>query len=658
MAWRASRSGHCTRIVATAVLAAMAGAAELAAEPRHGMSAFGALKYLPAFSHFDYVNPNAPKGGRFAHVGSGGRLTFDSFNPFILKGDAAQGVDALVFESLMVRAQDEPDAMYGLIASSVDIAKDAMSVVFQLRREARFSDGTPLTADDVVFSFETLKTKGHPFFRTQLRDVLGAKALDAHAVRYEFTGSQVRDLPLSVGGLPVLSKAYYTRNNFEETSLQPPVGSGAYVVSTFRQGSSVTYRRRPDHWAANLNVSRGRFNFDEIRFEYFRDRTAALESFKAGDYDFREEFTSRDWATAYDIPQVRDGRIQRLTLPDESPSGAQGFFINSRRDKFKDPRVRRALDLAFDYEWMNKNLFYGLYERTASYFENSDMKAKGLPSPAELALLEPFKHRLPPEMLTSEPYSPPVSDGSGADRVRLREAVKLLAAAGWTIRTETIDDVACGFICRSMRRIGLGVLRTEQILRNARGETLDIEFLATDPTTERIANPYAQNLKLIGIQASIRRIDAAQYERRVKSFDFDIVTQRYVLRLTPGPELNNYFSSQAAITDGSFNLGGIADPVIDALIAKVQEAKTRGDLLTATHALDRVLRAGHYWVPHWYKAAHNLAYWERFGRPAVKPKYDRGVVDTWWYDQGKAAKLSPSTPQAIPATTLVPDRKQ
>ncbi len=609
------------------------------AEPRHGISAFGELKYPRDFKHFDYVNPNAPKGGRFNHVGSGGRLTFDSFNPFILKGDPAQGLGELVFESLMVRAVDEPDAMYGLIAQSADIAKDRMSVVFELRPEAHFANGSPLTADDVIYSFLTLKEKGHPVFRSQLRDVVTAVKLGPHRVRYEFKGEQIRDLPLIVAGLPVLSKAYYAKVNFEETTLQAPVGSGPYAVGDFKQGSSVTYKRRADYWGAKLNVTQGRFNFDEIRFEYFRDRTAALESFKAGDYDFREEFTARDWANAYDFAAVRDGRVQRLTLPDESPSGAQGFFINTRRDKFKDPRVRRALDLAFDYEWMNKNLFYGLYQRTASYFENSPMKASGPPSAAELALLEPFRHRLPTDVMTGDPYSPPVTDGSGADRQKLREAVKLLAAAGWAIKTETVDKQDCGTACSLMRTLGVGNRDTEQVLRNARGEMLEIEFLTNEPTMERIVTPYTQTLRLLGIRATVRRVDAAQYERRVKSFDFDVVTQRYVMRLTPGPELLNYFSSQSAVTDGSFNLAGIADPVVDALTAKVLEARSREDLLAATRALDRVLRAGHYWIPHWYKAAHNIAYWNKLDRPETKPKYDRGVLDTWWYDSAKAAKL-------------------
>ena len=628
----------------------------LAAEPRHGHSAFGELKYARDFKQFDYVDPNAPKGGRLSQVGNGSRLTFDSFNPFILKGDAAQGVDQLVFESLMVRAHDEPDAVYGLIAQSVDVAADGLSATFDLRPQAQFADGSALTADDVAFSFEILKTKGHPVYRSQLRDVVRAEVVGPHRVRFVFAGREVRDLALTVAELPVLSKAYYSAHAFEETSLVAPLGSGPYRIGDFKPGAFVSFKRRPEHWARDLNVNRGRFNFDEIRFEYFRDRTAALESFKAGDYDLREEFTARDWATAYDIPQVRDGRIQRLTVPDASPSGAQGFFVNPRSPKFKDPRVRRALDLAFDYEWMNKNLFYGLYTRTASYFENSDMKADGPPTAAELTLLEPFRASLPAEVFGRPPHSSSVSDGSGTDRTRLREAVRLLADAGWTIRTETADDVGCGTLCRFFGSLGVGNPSNELVLRNARGETFDIEFLSPEPTFERILNPYVQSLALLGIKARIRRVDAAQYERRVKSFDFDIVTQRYVMRLTPGPELHNFFSSTSARTDGSFNLAGIGDTVVDALISHVLEAHSRAELLAATRALDRVLRAGHYWIPHWYKAQHNLAFWNRFGRPALKPRYDRGILDTWWYDAEKAGRLARSAPaeSVVPANTLAP----
>lgn len=595
------------------VLAALTflSASAVAGGASHGLSAFGELKYPVGFKHFDWVNPDAPKGGRLAMIGTAARTTFDSFNPFILKGDAAQGLDVL-FDALMTRAADEPDAVYGLVAETAELAPDRGAVTFRLRPQARFADGSALTSEDVVFTFKILKEKGHPIIRSQLADVTAAEAPDPLTVRYTFTGTQTRDLALIVAGLPILSKAYYATREFDQTTLEAPLGSGPYKLGDYKQGVYVSYRRRDDYWGKDLPVNRGRFNFDELRYEYYRDRTAELESLKAGAYDLREEFTSRDWATAYDIPAVKEGRLLKVTLPDQNPSGAQGFFLNTRRPKLADVRVRKALDYAFDYEWTNKNIFYGLYTRTSSFFENSDMKANGKPTAGELALLEPFRAQLPPEVF-GEPYVPPVSDGSGQDRKLLREAGRLLSQAGWEIKDG--------------KRV------------NAGGEALELEFLITDPTSERILTPYVKNLQSIGVQSTIRRIDAAQYQRRVKVFDFDIISQRYSLRLTPGVELRSFWGSQAATIDGSYNLPGISHPAIDALIAKVTEAKSRDELNTATRALDRVLRAGHYWVPHWYKAAHHVAHWDKFGRPPMQPRYDRGITHTWWYAADKAARL-------------------
>jgi microcin C transport system substrate-binding protein len=585
-----------------------------AAERTHGLSAFGALKYPADFKHFDYVNPDAPKGGRLATIGTGAVLTFNSFNPFIRKDDAAQGLE-LLFDSLMVRATDEPDAVYGLLAHSAELAADRRSVTFFLRPEAKFRDGAAVTAEDAVYAFTVLSDiqRARPQYALPLRDVEKAEALDKHTVRYSFKGENVRDLPQTVAMLPVLSKAWYEANSFDKASLDAPMGSGPYEIAHFRQGAYVAYKRRPDYWGKDLPVNRGRFNFDEIRYEYFRDRTAGLEGLKAGAYDLREEFTSKSWATEYDIPQVKDGRIKLATLPDESPSGAQGWFINTRRAKFADRRVRKALDYAFDFEWTNKNLFYGLYQRTHSFFANSELEAKGPPSAAELALLEPFKDKLPPEVF-GEPYKPPVSDGSGRDRRQLAAASKLLDEAGWKVGPDGVRA-------------------------NGSGEKLTIELLMEEPQLERIFAFYAEKLRGLGIQASLRQIDSAQYQVRLKSFDFDLDMSRFVLDLTPGPEMRNFMSSEAASTEGSFNLAGIADPAVDALIAHVINARNRDELRTAAHALDRVLRAGHYWVPQWYKGSHNLAFWDRFSWPAVKPKYDRGVIDTWWYDAAKAAKL-------------------
>jgi microcin C transport system substrate-binding protein len=582
-----------------------------ASERKHGLSAFGDLAYPANFDHFNYADPNAPKGGTFSLVGWGGVATFNSLNNYILKGDAAQGLE-LLFDTLMTPAADEPDAVYGLVAESAEVADDKMSVTFYLRPEAKFADGRPLTADDVVYSFEALKTKGHPIYHQILEDVVKAEALDPHTVRYTFKGELVRDLPLTVAGLPILSKAYYATHPFDQTTLDPPLGSGPYVVDSLAQGRTITYRRNPDYWAKDLPVNRGRWNFDKIRFEYFRDRTAGMEAFKAGAYNFREEFTSKVWATEYDFPAIRDGRVKKEVLPDETPSGTQGFFLNTRRDALKDPRVRKALDLAFDFEWTNRNVFYGLYTRTVSFFENSPMKAEGTPSEAERALLTNLGVPVSNETLAPA-YVPPKSDGSGQDRNILVEAGKLLDEAGWTIKN------------------GVRV--------NDKGEPLKLEILFFEDVFQRLVTPYVKNLKLLGIDAHMRMVDPAQYQQRLKSFDFDITTERYQMRNTPGVELRSYFGSQAAKMSGSLNLAGISDPAVDVLIERVIAAKSRDELNTAARAIDRVLRAGHYWVPHWYKPSFNVAYWDKFSRPAVKPRFDRGILDTWWYDEAKAAKL-------------------
>ncbi len=596
------------------------------AEPEHGLSAFGDLAYPAGFSHFAYANPDAPKGGTFSLVGWGGVATFNSLNNYILKGDAAQGLE-LLFDSLMTPAADEPDAVYGLVAESAETADDRMSVTFHLRPEAHFADGSALTAEDVAFSFDALKTKGHPLYHQMLEDVVKAEAVDPKTVRYTFKGELVRDLPLTVAALPIFSKAYYAKQPFEETTLDPPLGSGPYLVDEVAQGRTIVYRRNPNYWAKDLPVNRGRFNFDKIRFEYFRDRTAGMEAFKAGAYDFREEFTSKVWATEYDFPAIRDGRVKKEVLPDETPSGTQGFFLNTRRPPLNDPRVRKALDLAFDFEWTNRNVFYGQYQRTESFFENSPMKAEGAPSEAERALLTNLGVPVSEEAL-GPAYVPPKSDGSGQDRNLLVEAGKLLDEAGWTVKN------------------GVRV--------NAKGEPLKLEILFFEDVFERLISPYVKNLKLLGIDAHMRLVDPAQYQQRLKAFDFDITTERYTMRNTPGVELRSYFGSAAAKMDGSLNLAGISDPAVDALIERVIAAKSRDELNIAARALDRVLRAGHYWVPHWYKPSNTIAYWDKFSRPEVKPRFDRGILDTWWFDKAKAAKLAAVTQS--PDETGAPER--
>ena len=399
------------------------------AAPSHGLSVFGDLKYAASFNHFDYVNPDAPKGGRMALIGPVANDTFDSFNGYILKGDAAQGLE-LMFDTLMARAMDEPDAVYGLVAKTADLAADRKSLVFELRPEAKFADGTRLTAEDVCDSFRLLSTLGHENIRLTIKDVEACDVLAPYSVRYRFKGAGIRDLPLSISALPIFSKVYYAQHDFAKTSLEAPLGSGPYKIKNYRTGEYVAYERRADYWAKDLPVNRGRYNFAEVRFDYFRERTAGFEALKSGVIDLREEYTSRDWATAYDFPALKDGRVKKTTLPDETPSGAQGYFFNLRREKFQDIRVRRAFNLAFDFEWTNKNLFYGLYDRTASFFEVSPLKATGAPPAEELAILEPMRAMLRPEVFSAAEL-PPVSDGSGQDRKLLRQASELLDQAGW-----------------------------------------------------------------------------------------------------------------------------------------------------------------------------------------------------------------------------------
>lgn len=599
------------RAVIAGALGTLLLVAPAAAEPRHGLSAFGELALPEKFDRLPYVNPDAPKGGRITTLGTAGRITFDSLNGFILKGVAAQEL-TLLFDTLMVRNFNEPDAVYSLVAKTADVAPDRMSVTFALDEAATFADGSKLTAQDVCATFGLLKEKGHPRFQISLGDVESCAVDAPYQATYKFTGSNVRDLPTTVALLPIFSKAFYEANEFDKTTLAPPLGSGPYKVKQLKQGQFITYERRDDYWAKDRPVNRGRYNFDEIKLLYFRDRTAELEAIKAGNLDLREEFTSKSWATEYDIPAVKEGRLIKETLPDERASGAQGFFLNMRRDKFADVRVRQALDMAFDFEWTNKNLFFDAYRRTGSFFENSVLRASGNPTPAEQTLLEPLKDRLPATAFEVA-YEPPVSNGSGQDRKLLRAAANLLSEAGWEIKDGS--------------RV------------NAEGKRLSVEFLIFAPTFERVIGPYVRNLKLLGIEASIRQVEAAQYQERLKNFDFDAVVQRFSMSETPGVELKAFFGSANAETPGSFNLAGIKSEAVDALIDKIMQAEDRKTLTVAAKALDRVLRAEQFWVPQWYKGAHTLAYWDIFGKPETKPRFARAVFDTWWIDAAKAASV-------------------
>src|SRR6476660_7791963 len=583
---------------------------------QHGMSAFGDLKYPPDFKHLDYVNPNAPKGGVFSHIGATRAfnqnfLTYNSLNIFILKGDGAQGME-LTFASLMVRAEDEPDALYGLAARVVQISPDGLNYRFLLRPGITFHDGSPLTAHDVAFSLKILKEKGHPIAQQLLRDFVGAEAPDDATVVLRFAPNRARDVPLSAASLPIFSGSYYLKHPFDETTLEAPLGSGPYKVGRFEPGRHIEYERVKDWWGVDLPVARGQNNFDILRYEYYRDRDVAFEGFTAKSYLFREEFTSRAWATRYDFPAVRDGRIKRDVISDDTPSGAQGWFFNTRRDKLKDKRLREAFIDAFDFEWTNKTLMYGSYKRTHSVFENSDMMAVGKPSPQELALLEPFRGKVADEVF-GEPFVPPVSDGSGPDRALLRQANTVLQEAG--------------FVIKDGKRV------------TPQGEPISVEFLLDEPSFQPHHMPFIKNLGMLGIEATLRIVDPVQYRKRVDDFDFDLAIQCFSFSSTPGDSLRSFFSSQAAALKGSQNLAGISDPVIDVLIERVVAANDRPSLVVACKALDRVVRTGRYWVPHWYKASHWLAYWDMFGRPAAKPRYARGIPETWWSDRYKAAKL-------------------
>jgi microcin C transport system substrate-binding protein len=589
----------------------------------HGLSVFGDLKYPPDFHHFDYVNPAAPKGGLFSTIPSvraynQSYFTFSSLNAFILKGEGAQGMD-LTFATLMTRAGDEPDALYSLAAKSVQISADRLSYRFTMRPEARFHDGSKLTAHDAAFSLTALKTKGHPMILQQMRDMVKAEALDDATLLVTFAEKRARDVPLYIVSLPIFSKAYYATRPFDESTLDTPLGSGPYKVGKFEANRYIEYDRVKDWWGADLPVSRGIYNFDTVRYEFYRDRDVAFEAFTAKNYLYREEFTARVWATRYDFPAIKDGRVKREILPDETPSGAQGWFINTRRDKFKDPRVREALIQAFDFEWTNKTIMYGAYSRTHSPFQNSDLMANGPPPPEELKLLEPFRGQVPDDVFGA-PYVPPVTDGSGQDRALLRKASQLLLDAGLVIKDG------------------------KRMLPN--GEVFKIEFLHDEPSFQPHHAPYIKNLGTLGIEASLRMVDPVQYRARLEDFDFDMTVERFSMSGTPGDGLRPFFSSHAARTKGSYNLAGIENPAIDALIEKIIGADNRADLTIACRAMDRVFRAGRYWVPQWYRNSHPVAYWDVFDHPKTSPRYQIdnysssvGERILWWSDPDKAARL-------------------
>ncbi|MDB5570575.1 MAG: hypothetical protein JWN93_1758 [Hyphomicrobiales bacterium] len=608
--------------VLAAALAPVSARAQSAADAasgeieRHGLSTFGELAMPPDFKHYPYVNPEAPKGGilRLQIKNTSGNQnfeTFDTMNIFSFKGDGAAGMEG-TFDTLMSGTADEPGSVYGLLARSVRVSPDKLTYRFQLRPEARFHDGSRVTAGDCAFSFGVLKEKGHPLYRMLLRDFAGAQAESDDVLIVRFAPERGRDAHLFVTGLPVFSQAWWKGRDFEASTLEAPLGSGPYRVGRFEQGRYIEFERVPDYWGAALPVNVGTNNFDRIRYEYYRERQIAFEGFKSGQMNFQEEYTARFWATGYDFPAVRDGRVKRVELPSGAPVGTQGWFFNTRRPKFADPRIREAFSYAFDFEWTNRNIMYSAYQRLTSYFENSDLKATGKPSAEELALLEPFRGQIPDEAL-GEPWVPPVSDGSGSDRTLLRRASELLTAAG----------------CK----------RDGTRLRLPDGQPFEVEFLDSSGALKPHTEPFQANLKRLGIESTYRQVDAAQYKRRLDNFDFDVVTMALGGSLTPGEGLRNIYTSQSARTPGSRNLGGISSPAIDAIVEKIARAQTRAELNVAARVLDRLLRAGRYWVPMWYKDRSLIAHWDVFGRPEKTPRYGTGAPDLWWWDADKARKI-------------------
>ena len=575
----------------------------------HGVAMHGDLKYGPDFSNFDYVNPDAPKGGEVRQFAIG---SFDNLNPFILKGQSASGIGR-IFETLMTQAEDEAFSQYGLIAETVEMPEDRSWVAFTLRAQARWHDGTPITVDDVIFSLEVLKTKGHPFYRAYYGDVVKAEKVAERKVKFTFADGTNRELPLILGELPILSKAYYESHDFEKTTLVSPLGSGPYRVESVDPGRSITYARLEDYWGADLPVRRGQDNFDTIRIDYYRDPTVAMEAFKAHEYDFRVENASKVWATAYVGAVFDDGRIVKEEISHGIPTGMQGFVFNTRRGKFADVRLRRALGYAFDYEWTNKNLFNGAYTRTKSYFSNSELASSGLPDEAELALLEPFRGQIPASVF-DEVYEVPETDGSGNARRNLRQALKLLGQAGWTF--------ADG-----------------KLISPATGRPLEIEFLIVSPLFERIIAPFIKNLEKLGVASKIRLVDSAQYQKRLEDFDFDMIVASIGQSISPGNEQSNYWTAAAADTPGSRNYAGINDPAVDSLVASLIAAPDRDALITAARALDRVLLSGYYVIPHWHIRSFRVAYWNKFKRPEIAPKYSLGF-DGWWIDPAMDEALS------------------
>jgi microcin C transport system substrate-binding protein len=583
----------------------------LRAQPKvhvsHGMAMHGEPKYPADAATPDYINPNAPKGGG-AKFGAPGTSTFDSLHPFIIKGVPAAGVGEL-WETLCWHARDEAFTVYGMIAETIEWPEDRSWVAFNLRPQAKWHDGSPITVEDVIWSFDTLKAKGTPRYATYYADVLKAEKTGPAKVLFNFRGNVNRELPLIISSLPILPSKWWASRDFEKVSLEPALASGAYKVDSVDIGRSITYRRVPDWWAKDLWMNRGRNNFETKRYDYYRDNNIVFEAFKAGDLDIRRENSGRNWKTRYDdVPAVKDGRIVRVELPHENATPMQGFIFNLRRDLFKDRKVREAISLMYDFEWQNKNLSYGFYSRTRSFFGNCELEAKGPPSPEELKILEPLRGKIPDEVFTTE-YNPPRTDGSGNIREQARKAIALLKEAGWEIKDGKMTDKG--------------------------GHRFAFEMILHDSGFEAMVLPVKQNLERIGIDMSVRTVDTSQYQRRTDTYDFDMTIDLWAQALSPGNEQREFWGSKAADIPGGRNSIGLKDPAVDQLIELVISAPDRETLITRTRCLDRVLQWHEFIIPQFYSAKELVAYWNRFSRPDKTAKYDPAAFDTWWIDEAK-----------------------
>lgn len=602
----------------TAIISGLLFCAQAVAAPQHALTLYDEPPKYPAnFKHVDYVNPDAPKGGTFREAAMG---SFDSLNPFISKGVPADNI-TLVYDTLAQQGLDEPITEYGLIAGKIEKAPDNSWVRFYLRPEARFHDGHPVHAEDVVFTFETLITQGSPIYRTYYADVAEVIAEDPLRVLFKFKHTSNRELPLILGQLPVLPKHWWAGRDFAKSSLEIPLGSGPYKVAEVKPGRSIRYERVKDYWGKDLPVNKGLYNFDYRISDYYRDSTVALEALKAGQFDYWQEMTAKNWANAYNVPAVAEGRLIKEELPNGNPTGMQGFVFNIRKPMFQDVRVRKAISLLMDFEWTNKQLFNGAYTRTRSYFENSDMAATGLPSPAELAILEPLRGRIPDEAFT-QAFAPAKTDASGMIRTQQREAYQLLQEAGWRIVDDKMVDTT--------------------------GKPVSIEFMLAQTDFERILLPFKRNLADLGIELVIRRVDVSQYVNRVRSRDFDMMVGSFPQSSSPGNEQREFWQSSSADKPGSRNYIGLKDPAIDELVEQLINADSRNSLVAHAKALDRVLQFGYYVIPNWHIKTYRAAYWNHLGHPKVPPRYDVGIA-TWWIKPHQAPAVTPQ-----PQTTADP----